>query len=58
METNENENIIVQNLWDVVKMYISRQAYLKKQITLSPKGARKSTANKTQTQKKKKNNKD
>lgn len=36
METNENENTIVQNLWSTVKevlteKYIAIQAYLKKQ---------------------------
>ena len=36
METNENENMMVQNLWDAAKVvlrgkYIAIQAYLKKQ---------------------------
>ena len=36
METNENENTMVQNLWDAAKRvrrgkYIATQAYLKKQ---------------------------
>ena len=37
MEANENENTIVQNLWDVAKVvirgkYIAIQAFLKKEI--------------------------
>lgn len=36
METNENENMIVQNLWDEAKVvmrgkYMAIQAYFKKQ---------------------------
>ena len=68
METYENENIMVQNLWDAAKglrgKFIAIQAYLKKQekspksnLTLSLKKAIKST-NKAQNQQKKGNNKD
>ena len=55
METNENENSMVQILWDAAKAvlrgkYIAIQAYLKKQEKpqvhkLSPKGNRKRTTN-------------
>ena len=59
METNENENTTVQNLWDAAEAvlrgnYIAIQAFLKKlsrkvsniQPNLTPKGAGERTANK------------
>ena len=40
METNENENMTTQNLWDIIKAvlrgsFIAIQAYLKKQAYLN-----------------------
>ena len=32
IETNENEKIATQNLWDSVKVVLAIQAYLKKQV--------------------------
>ena len=70
MEVNENGNTTVQYLWLIAKAvlrrkYIAIQAYLKKQEKsqickpkLTPKGARKRTANKAYGQQKKENNKD
>ena len=70
METNENEDTTVQNLWDTVKAvlrgeYITIQASLKKlektqihKLTLHLKELEKKTANKTYTQQKKRVNKD
>ena len=64
METNENENIIVQNLWDTAKAvlrgkYITIQASLKKlernsntQANIAPKETGERTANKTYTNQK------
>ena len=58
METNENVNTMVQNLWNAAKTllrgyFIAIQAYLRKtnlkRPNLTPKGARKRT-NKTQIQ--------
>ena len=60
LETNENGNTTIQNLWDTAKAvlrgkFIVIQAYLRKQeksqinnLTLKPKGTRKRT-NKTQS---------
>ena len=70
METNENEDTTVQNLWDAAKAvlrgkYIAIQASLKKleknlntQANLAPTGTGERTANKTYTQQKKRVNKD
>ena len=68
METNENEDTTVQNLWDAAKAvlrgkYIAIQASIQKlEITqiqkLPPKGAREKTANISYTQQKKRVNKD
>ena len=70
METNENEYITFQSLWDTAKAalrgkYIAIQAPLKKlgknsntQAYLAPKGTAERTANKTYTQQKKRVNKD
>ena len=67
METNENEDIAVQNLWDTAKAvlrgkYIAMQASLKKigknsntKANLAPKGTGEKTANKTYTQQKRVN---
>ena len=58
METNDNENTIVQNLWDIAEAvlrgkYIAIQAFLKKQEKVSntqpnptPKGAEERAAKK------------
>ena len=45
METNENENTIVPNLWDAAKTvlrgkYIAIQAYLRGKIKAKPKDSR------------------
>ena len=57
-ETNENENTMIQNLWDATKAvlreeFIAIQSYLKKQknkqFNLTPKGTRERRANKTQS---------
>ena len=70
METNENEDTTIQNLWDTAKavlrgQYITIQASLKKigknsntQANLAPKGTGERTANKTYTKQKKRVNKD
>ena len=70
METNENEDTTIQNLWDTAKAvlrgkYITIQASLKKtgknsntQTNPAPKGTGERTANKTYTQQKKRVNKD
>ena len=70
METNENEDTTVQNLWDTAKpvlrgKYTAIQASLKKldktqihKLTLYPKELEKKTANKNYTQQKKRVNKD
>jgi len=61
METNENENTIVQTPWDAPKAvlggkFIAIQAYLKdqekSQSNLTPKGSRKRRKNKTHNQQK------
>ena len=63
LETNDNENTMIQNLWDAAKAvlrgkFIAIQAYLKKQETsnisnkqsnLTPKGTRERRINKTQS---------
>ena len=60
LETNDNENMTIQNLWDAVKAvlrgnFIPIQAYLKKQQTSQitnltlPKGTRERKTNKTQS---------
>ena len=61
LETNENENTMIQNLWDAAKAiltekFIARQAYLKKQeksqvnnLTLHLKELRERRTNKTQS---------
>ena len=58
METNENENTTIQNLWNTTKVvlkgkYIAKQASLKKlekrsntEANLKPKGIGERTANK------------
>ena len=67
METNDNENTIIQNLWDAAKAvlrgkFIAIQAYLKKQeksqSNLTPKGTREKRTNKNQSQQKERNHKD
>ena len=70
METNENEDRTIQNLWDTAKMvlrekYITIQASLKKlernsntQANIAPKETGERTANKTYTNQKKRVNKD
>ena len=70
METNENEDTTVQNLWDTAKLvlrgkYIAIQASLTKleknsniQVNLAPKEIRERTASKTYTKQKKWDNKD
>ena len=70
METNEDEDTTIQNLWDTAKAvlrrnYVAIQASLKKigknsntQANLAPKGTGERTANKTYTQQKKRVNKD
>ena len=70
METNENEDTTIQNLWDTVKAllrwkYIAIQASLKEleknsntQANLTPKGTGERTASKTYTKQKKRDNKD
>ena len=70
METNENEDIIVQNLWDTAQAvlsgkYIAIQASIQKlertqiqKLTLHLKELEKKTANKSYTQQKKRVNKD
>ena len=62
MEINENENTMVQNLWDGSKNCSKRKVYSKtdltqearkmsnKQLNLTPKGARKRRINKIQNQ--------
>ena len=59
LETNDNENTTIQNLWDAAKAclkgkFIALQAYLKnkknlKQSNLTPKGTRERRTNKTQS---------
>ena len=60
LETNDNENMTIQNLWDAAKAvlrekFIAIQPYLKKQksqvnnLTLTPKGTRERRTNKTQS---------
>ena len=70
IETNENEDTTVPNLWDTAKAvlrgkYIAIQASLKKleknsntQANLAPKETGERTGNKTYTQQKKRVNKD
>ena len=69
METNENEDTTVQNLWDMTKAvlrgkYIAKQTSLKfgknsnAQANFAFKGTGERTANKTYTQQKKRVNKD
>ena len=70
METKENENTMVQNLWDTAEVYlrgkyISIEAYQRnkkktqsKQSNLTPKGTRKRRIKKTQGKQKKGNNND
>ena len=70
METNENEDTTIQNLWDTAKavlrgIYIAIQASLKKirknsntQANLTPKGTGERAAYKTYTKQKNKDNKD
>ena len=70
METNENEDTTIQNLWDMAKAvlrgkYIAIQASLKKtgknyntKTNLAPKGTGERTANKSYTQQKKRVNKE
>ena len=70
METNGNEDITIQNLWDTAKAdlrgkYITIEASLKKleknsntQANLAPNGTGKRTANKTYNKQKKRVNKD
>ena len=65
METNENEDTTVQNLWGAAKAvlrgkYISIQASIQKleRTNLTPEGAREKTANRSYTQQKKRVNKD
>lgn len=70
METNDNEDTTIQNLWDTEKAvlrgkYIAIQASLKKldktsniQANLTPKGTGERTTNKTYTQQKERVNKD
>ena len=70
METNENEDTTIQNLWDTAKAvlrgkYIAIQASIQKlertqiqQLTLHPKGAGDKTANRSYTEEKKRVNKD
>ena len=58
LKTNDNENAMIQNLWDTAKavlrgQFIAIQSYLKKQeksqINLTPKGTRERRTNKTQS---------
>ena len=54
LETNDNENMTIQNLCDAAKAvlkgkFIAIQAYLKKQAHLTPKGTRERRTNKTQS---------
>ena len=70
METNENEDTAVQNVWDSAKevlrgKYIVIQVSLKKigktqiyKLTCHPKGIGEKTANKTYTKQKKRVNRD
>ena len=70
METNENEDTTVQNLWDAAKAVlrgksIAIQAAIQKtgknsntKANLTPKGDREKTANRSYTQQKKRVNKD
>ena len=70
METNENEDTTVQNLWDTAKAvlrgkYITNTSIHPKtgknsntKANLTPKGAREKTANRSYTQQKKRVNKD
>ena len=70
MESNENEETTIQNLWDTVKAvlrgkYITIQAYLKKlektqihKLTSHLKELEKKRANRSHTQQKKRVNKD
>uniref|UniRef100_A0A8C0PNM4 RNA-directed DNA polymerase n=1 Tax=Canis lupus familiaris TaxID=9615 RepID=A0A8C0PNM4_CANLF len=69
METNENEDTTLQNLWDAAKAvlkgkYVSIQASIQKgknsntKANLTHKGAREKTANRSYTQQKKRVNKD
>ena len=52
LETNDNENTMIQNLLDTAKAvlrgkFIAIQSYLKKQSNLTPKGTRERRTNKT-----------
>ena len=70
MESNENEIITIQNIWDTAKAvlrgkYIAIQASLKKleknsntQANLAPKGTGEKTADRSYTHQKKRVNKD
>ena len=60
LETNDNENTMIQNLWDAAKAvlrgkFITIQAYLKnkknlnKQSNVTPKGSRERRTNKIQS---------
>ena len=56
LETNDNENTMIQNLWDATKAvlggkFIAIQAYIKKQekSNLTPKGTRERRTSKTQS---------
>ena len=60
LETNDNENMTIQNLWDAAKAvlrekFLAIQSYLKtrkisnKQPSLTPKGTRGRRTNKTQS---------
>ena len=61
LETNDNENITTQNLWDVTKAVPKREVYSytslpqetrkisNKQCNLTPKGTRERRTNKTQS---------
>ena len=61
LETNDNENLMIQNTWDAAKAllrgkFIAIQSYLKKQeksqikkSNLTPKGNRERRTNKTQS---------
>ena len=57
LETKENENRMIQNLWDtavprgkflVIQAYFRKQENLNKQPNLTPKGTRERRINKTQ----------
>ena len=70
METNENEDTTLQNLWDAAKAvlrgkYFAIQASIQKlernqiqKLTLHPKELEKKTGNRSYTQQKKRVNKD